>query len=65
MAEALAKPEFLLNDVDVATAGVAALAREREAAPSTDPDVLRSLSLEEGRKAVGEWLSLPAAARPG
>jgi CHAD domain-containing protein len=64
MAEALAKPEFLLSAVDVAATGIAELARERAAAPSTDSDVLRSVSVEEGRKAVSEWLSLPAAARP-
>jgi len=65
MAEALAKPDLLLNDVDVAAIGIAELARERERAPSNDPDVVRSVSVDEGRKAVGEWLSLPAAVRPG
>jgi CHAD domain-containing protein len=65
MAEALARPELLLNDVDVAASGVAELARERESAPPNDPAVLRAVSAEEGRQAVGEWLSQAPGIRSG
>jgi len=65
MAESLARTEVLLNDIDVAAHGIAELARERSSAPSNDPAVLRAVSAEEGRQAVGEWLSRPPSIRSG
>ena len=57
MAEAFARPEVLLGDLETVTVGVAELARERAVAPAHDPDVLSRVSIEDGQRTINDWLA--------
>ena len=59
MAEALARPEAMLSDLEVAQAGLAELARERRAFPPDDPAILAEAHVEAGHEAVAHWLGDP------
>jgi CHAD domain-containing protein len=61
MAEALARPEVLLSDLEVSQAGLAELARERRAFPPDDPAILAEAHVEVGHEAVARWLGDPHA----
>jgi len=59
MAEAFARPEVLLSDVDVVQAGLVELARERRAFPPDDPSILAEARAGAGHEAIADWLDRP------
>ncbi len=61
MAEALARPEAVLADLEVVQVGLAELGRERRSFPPDDPAILAAAQAESGHRAVGRWLGGPQA----
>jgi CHAD domain-containing protein len=61
IAEALARPEAVLSDLEAVQVGLAELARERRAFPPDDPAILAEAQAEAGHKAVANWLGGPSA----
>jgi CHAD domain-containing protein len=56
MAEALARPELVLSDLEAVQVGLEELTRERRAFPPDDPAILAAVQLEAGHEAVAKWL---------
>ncbi len=61
IAEALARPQAVLSDLETVQAGLAELGRERRAFPPDDPAILADAQAEAGHKAFANWLGAPAA----
>jgi CHAD domain-containing protein len=59
MAEALARPEAMLSELDIVQAGLAELARERRAFPPDDPSILAEARAGVGQQAISRWLGGP------
>ena len=57
MAEALARPEAMLSELDVVQTGLAELARERRSFPPDDPNILAAAQAGAGQQAISRWLS--------
>jgi CHAD domain-containing protein len=59
IAEALARPEVVLSDLEAVQEGLAELARERRAFPPDDPAILAEAQADAGHRAVASWLGSP------
>jgi CHAD domain-containing protein len=59
MAEALARPQIMLSELDVVQAGLAELARERRVFPPDDPSILAEAQAGAGQRAISRWLGGP------
>jgi CHAD domain-containing protein len=60
IAEALARPQAVLSDLETVQVGLAELGRERRAFPPDDPAILAEAQTEAGHKAFASWLGAPA-----
>jgi len=59
MAEAFARPDVMLSELNVVQAGLVELARERRAFPPDDPSILAEAQAGTGHRAITRWLGGP------